>query len=285
MKFIIVTGLSGAGKSQAVRILEDIGYYCIDNIPPALLTKFAEICLSNRKRIEKIAFVTDIRGGDDFSELSEGLKSFKDAGYQCEILFLEASFNALVKRYKETRRRHPLSEGDILLTDAINKEIAAMEPVRKMADRIVDTTNLKTGELKKQLVGMYVDDKSFNGLVINVVSFGFKNGILIDADLVFDVRFLPNPFYIDELKSRTGKEAIVRDYVMGFQDSQTFLNKLSDMLEFLIPQYIEEGKNQLVIGIGCTGGKHRSVTIAEELYKKISNQGYYAVVNHRDILK
>ena len=285
MRFVIITGLSGAGKTQVVRNLEDLGYYCVDNIPPMLLTKFAEICLSNRKRIEKIAFVIDIRGGDMFDEFFEGLKAFNEAGYQYEILFLEASSSVLLKRYKETRRKHPLMENGLQLPAAIEKEREMLAAVRKIASHIIDTSNLRTKDLRQQLINIYVDDKAFDGLIINVVSFGFKFGLPTDADLVFDVRFLPNPFYIEELKTHTGKESCVADYVMGYEQSKVFLKKLCDMLEFLIPQYVEEGKNQLVIGIGCTGGKHRSVTIAEELYNHLKATNHYTVINHRDILK
>ncbi len=283
MNLIIITGLSGAGKSRAIQCLEDIGYFCIDNMPPQLLLKFVELYRSNDTS-KGIAIVCDIRSGNMFSELSSSLEELTAAGHSYELLFLEASDDTLIKRYKETRRQHPLSMGGRII-DGIEKEREILADVRKRATHILDTSMLKSSQLSRQISEIYSGNLKFDGLIINVMSFGFKYGIPLDSDLVFDVRFLPNPFYIPELKNHTGLESCVFDYVMDFEQSREFLEKLSDMVEYLIPHYIEEGKTQLVISIGCTGGHHRSVTIAEGLFKKLKANHHNVLSTHRDIQK
>lgn len=284
MRFIIITGLSGAGKTQVIRSMEDLGYYCIDNMPPALIPKFAEICYSSNGKIDKVAMVIDIRGGDMFSELFNELNTLKASGYQYEVLFLEADDETLVKRYKETRRMHPLAK-DGRLIEGIQKERNILEYVRKKANYVLDTSTLKPAQLKDQIRFMFEGNEHSGGIVINVQSFGFKYGIVLDGDLVFDVRFLPNPYYKEELRAHSGLDQDVQDYVMKFSQTDEFLKRLQDMVSYLIPYYIEEGKSQLVIGIGCTGGQHRSVTIAIKLYEYLKENGYNAVISHRDILK
>lgn len=284
MKFLIVTGLSGSGKSGAVNVLEDIGYYCIDNIPPQLIPKFAEICLNN-KQMKKVAIVTDIRGGELFLELDEGLNYLKNHKLDTSILFLDASDEVLIKRYKETRRKHPLDEqchGSI--QRAITAEREVLASVREVADYYIDTSDLSMGQLKETVYSLFLDNPS-DSMVVKVMSFGFKYGVSREADLVFDVRCLPNPFYIPELKQHTGLESCVRDYVLSFEQSQKLAEKLKDMLDFLIPLYIHEGKSQLVIAFGCTGGKHRSVTFAETIFKYLSDKGMKCRICHRDINK
>lgn len=284
MRFIIITGLSGAGKTQVVHALEDLGYYCIDNMPPALIPKFAEICYSSNGKIDKVAMVIDIRGGDMFSELFNELNSLKASGYHYEVLFLEADDETLVRRYKETRRMHPLAK-DGRLIEGIQKERNILEYVRKKANHIIDTSTFKPAQLKDRVKELFEGDISSGGIVINVQSFGFKYGIILDGDLVFDVRFLPNPYYKEELRPHDGHNRDVQEYVMKFEQTHEFLKRLYDMLICLIPYYIEEGKSQLVIGIGCTGGQHRSVAIAIKLYEFLRSKGYNAIISHRDILK
>ncbi|MGE4283620.1 MAG: RNase adapter RapZ [Clostridia bacterium] len=284
MRFVIITGMSGAGKSQAIRCMEDLGYYCIDNMPPTLIPKFAEICFQSQGKIEKIALVIDIRGGDLFSELFNGLEALKEAGYMYEILFLEASDEVLIKRYKESRRKHPLAvEGRVV--EAVEAERNLLEDVRKRADHIIDTSNLLPRQLKDQLTSIFIEGKQYQGIIITILSFGFKYGIPLDSDLVFDVRFLPNPYYISTLKEHTGLNEDVKSYVIKWPQAGEFLVKLDEMLEFLIPHYIEEGKSQLVVSIGCTGGKHRSVTIAEALGEYLIKKNHRVVINHRDMDK
>jgi len=283
MKFVIITGLSGAGKSQAVRCMEDSGYYCIDNMPPALIPKFAEICYGSHGKLSRIALVCDIRGGDMFSQLFQGLDELKESGYNYDILFLDASDEELIKRYKETRRKHPLAV-DGSLAEAIKLERQLLSEVKERADNIIDTTNKTQKQLRSEIEAIYGENDKNPALVVNVLSFGFKYGIPLDADLVFDVRFLPNPFYIEDLKYHTGLEACVYNYVMQFPQSVEFSKKLCDMIDFLIPHYIEEGKSQLVIAIGCTGGKHRSVTIAEMLCGHLKDK-IKVFSTHRDFQK
>ncbi len=284
MRFIIITGLSGAGKTQVIRCMEDLGYYCIDNMPPVLLPKFAEICQGSSGKINKVAMVIDIRGGDMFSELIGQINYLSSLNYEYEILFLDADDNTLVSRYKETRRMHPLVKDGGSILEGIQKERETLASVKERANHVIDTSLLKASQLKDVVREMFVDD-SYKGMVINITSFGYKYGIILDSDLVFDVRFLPNPFYLPELKERTGLESSVQDYVMSFPQAKVFSEKLKDMVSYLIPYYMEEGKNQLVIGIGCTGGQHRSVTIALELYEYLKNEGYNVVINHRDVFK
>ena len=283
MRFIIITGLSGAGKTQVIRCMEDLGYYCIDNMPPVLVGKFAEICQSSSGKIDKVAMVIDIRGGDMFGQLLDEINNLKSLNYEYEILFLDASDDALVKRYKETRRVHPLAKDGTPLSESIKKERVLLDDIKSRADHIIDTSNYKASQLKDAVAKLFEGGRK--GLVINVTSFGFKYGIVLDGDLVFDVRFLPNPFYQEDLKEHTGLEKCVQDYVLSFGQTNVFLKKLKDMTEYLIPYYVEEGKNQLVIGIGCTGGQHRSVTIAVKLYEYLKEKGYNVVIIHRDIEK
>jgi len=281
MRFVIITGLSGAGKSQAVKYLEDFGFYCIDNLPPTLIPKFAELCHQSQGALDKVALVIDIRGGMFFDDLFTSLESLEALGYKYEILFLDASDNALIKRFKETRRNHPLS-GDGSIPKGIALEREKLKELKARANNIIDTTNLRPAQLKDELANIYIEGNESNNLIISIVSFGFKHGVPLDADLVFDVRFLPNPFYVEELRNFTGNDIKVREYVMNSPVSVEFCNKLNDMISFLIPQYIKEGKNQLVIAIGCTGGMHRSVTIAHVLNDYLKEKGYRVLMNHRD---
>lgn len=284
MRFVIVTGMSGAGKSTVLKFLEDINFFCVDNLPPALIPKFAELCYEQGGEIDKVAMGIDIRGGKLFSDLFSVLSTLQGLGYDYEILFLDAAEKTLIKRYKESRRSHPLSKGGSI-AEGIAKERQMLEEVKKKATYIIETSHILTRELKEQINKIFLENQKFESLIITVCSFGFKYGIPVDSDLVFDVRFLPNPFYIQELKELTGNDAPVYDYVMGFEESNIFLDKLTDMLEFLIPQYIKEGKNQLIISIGCTGGKHRSVTLANALYKKLYEKNHNILLKHNDIEK
>lgn len=283
MRFVIVTGLSGAGKTQAVRSLEDLGYFCVDNLPPTLIPKFAEACFETKGKIDKIALVIDIRGGKFFDDLFVSLDYLKNNGYEYEILFLDASDEVLIKRYKESRRKHPLApEGRIL--NGISLERKKLEEIRDRANDIIDTSKLATRELKEKITSIYREEGQVETeLIITVLSFGFKYGIPVDSDLVFDVRFLPNPFYIPELKHYSGNETPVSDYVKSFPQTNAFIDKLEDMLKFLIPHYLKEGKRQLIVAIGCTGGRHRSVTIANEIYKRLKDDGNIVNIDHRDI--
>ena len=285
MRFVIVTGMSGAGKSTALKMLEDVGYYCVDNLPISLISKFAELTYAPSSEITKVALGVDIRSGQALGELEQVLEGMVVAGFTYEVLFLDAEDEVLVKRYKETRRSHPLSGGG-RVDKGIQEERRKLEFLKKQADYIIDTSQLLTRELKAELDKIFVQNQEFKNLVITILSFGFKYGIPSDSDLVFDVRFLPNPYYIDELKPKTGNDKEVQEYVMGFDVSHEFLNKLVEMLKFLIPNYIIEGKNQLVISIGCTGGKHRSVTLANKLYEALGNSVEYGLkIEHRDIEK
>jgi RNase adapter protein RapZ len=281
MKFVIITGMSGAGKSEAVKYMEDLGFYCVDNLPPVLIPKFAELCHQSQGAVERVALVIDIRGGLFFNDLFESLESLKKLGYTYEILFLDTSDDMLIKRYKETRRNHPLSSNGGI-EEGISKEREQLKKLKKWASNIIDTTKLTTSQLKEELRNIYLEGNKTDNLIISIASFGFKYGIPLDSDLVFDVRFLPNPYYIEELRDFTGNDIKVREYVMGYPVSIEFTNKLYDMLDYLIPYYIKEGKNQLIISIGCTGGRHRSVTIAHVLYHRLKEKGYRIVLTHRD---
>lgn len=282
MKFVIVTGLSGAGKTQTIRCLEDFGYFCIDNLPPALIPKFAEICGQAEGKIEKVAIVVDIRGGEFFDDLFHGLKALIEMGYEYEILFLDASDEVLVKRYKETRRNHPLAKSDRIINGII-EEREILAEVYKEATHVIETTNITAKQLREELTKIYVTGEKFESLIITVMSFGFKYGIPLDCDLVFDVRFLPNPYYIEELKSHSGNEDCIKNYVLKWSEANEFLNKIDGLLEFLIPYYIKEGKTQLVIGIGCTGGRHRSVVISNAIYENLKKNNHTVHIDHRDI--
>lgn len=283
MRFVIVTGLSGAGKTQAIRCLEDLGYFCVDNLPATLIPKFAEACYQTEGKIDKIALVIDIRGGQFFDDLFVSLNYLKEQGLSYEILFLDASDETIIKRFKESRRKHPLApDGRIL--NGIIKERNRLKEVKDRANNIIDTTKLATRELRERLTSIYSEVGQIeNELMITILSFGFKYGIPVDSDLVFDVRFLPNPFYIPELKAFSGNDKEVRDYVFSFEVTNSFIDKLQDMVEFLIPNYLKEGKRQLIISIGCTGGRHRSVAIANEINGRLKEKGHKVTVDHRDI--
>lgn len=283
MRFVIVTGMSGGGKRTALKMLEDIGFYCVDNLPIPLIEKFFELITMPSSEVTKVAIGVDSRTTQSFEEVSSVLANLNQAGYIYDVLFMEASDDVILKRYKESRRMHPLSPGG-RVKDGITKERKILKPLLDASNYVIDTSNLLTRELKEELNRIYVKNEEYNSLIVNIMSFGFKNGIPTEADMVFDVRFLPNPFYIDELKHKTGNDQAVQDYVLGFKEASDFLEKLLDMIEFLIPNYVKEGKYQLLIGIGCTGGKHRSVTLANELYRKLKDQGNYGLnIIHRDI--
>ena len=285
MRFVSVTGMSGAGRSSAMRILEDDGFFCVDNLPVSLLPTFMQLTEDSREQIEKVALGLDIRVGEEaLRETSSILRELKQGGYSFEILFFEASTRVLVKRYKETRRLHPLAKGG-RIDSGIEAERELLIELKSSADYIIDTSTLLIRELKQELERIFLNGEEHCNFYLTIVSFGFKYGIPTDADLVFDVRFLPNPFYIDELKVQTGNDDDVFQYVMKFSQAKEFLEKLKEMLDFLIPNYIIEGKNQLVIAIGCTGGKHRSVTLANALYKEFENSEYGCKKEHRDIEK
>lgn len=283
MKIVIVTGMSGAGKSTALNILEDCGYYCVDNMPIELIPRFA-LLAEGQKGYSNIVLGVDIRNAASINEMTPILDEMKSANYEFKILFLDASDDVLVKRYKETRRIHPLAKDD-RVDHAIAAERKQMQFLRNRADYIMDTSQMLTRELKQQLEKLLVGEEFYNNLFVTVLSFGFKYGIPSDADLVFDVRFLPNPYYIEELKYQTGNDKAIQDYVMGFETAHTFLEKVTDLIQFLLPNYVAEGKNSLVIAIGCTGGKHRSVTLANEIAGVLKKSEYGCKVEHRDIDK
>ena len=286
MRCVIVTGMSGAGKSTALKMLEDVGYFCVDNLPVQLIPKMADLLRVPGSELNKAALGVDIRSGQSLDELAEVLGELDGAGMKYEILFLESTDNVLIKRYKETRRFHPLAGNDSRVDEGIQKERERILFLKKKADYLIDTSHMLTRELKRELNKIFVQNKEYKNLYISVLSFGFKYGIPPDADLVFDVRFLPNPYYIEELRPHSGNDRQVRDYVMDNKKAEIFLEKMTDLVEFLIPNYVQEGKTQLVIGIGCTGGKHRSVTLANELFEILSkNENYGIRIEHRDIGK
>lgn len=283
MRFVVVTGMSGSGKSTALKMLEDAGYYCVDNLPVSLIEKFIELLELPNNEIEKVVLGLDVRAGQAFEDVARILQDLRIKGHQFEILFMDASDATLIKRYKESRRLHPV-DPDGRIEDGVRKERKLLEDIREQADYIFDTSSLLTRELKAELDRIFVEGEEYNSLMINVMSFGFKHGIPADVDLVFDVRFLPNPYYVEELRRKTGNDKEVQDFVMACEESHVFLQKLTDMLEFLIPNYVKEGKYRLVVAIGCTGGKHRSVTLANELYQRMKNQGDYGLtIYHRDV--
>lgn len=285
MRLVIVTGMSGAGRTTALKMLEDAGYFCVDNLPVPFIDKFAELTASGNSEITKVAIGIDIRSGKSLSQLEQILERLTAEHIDYEILFLDASDDVLVKRYKETRRMHPLAESG-RVEQGITLERERLGFLKKHADYIIDTSQLLTRELKQELDKIFVQNREFKNLMITVLSFGFKYGIPADADLVFDVRFLPNPYYVENLRPKTGEEKEIQDYVKQGGTADIFLGKLYDMLDFLIPNYVLEGKNQLVIGIGCTGGKHRSVTIANAVYEHLKQQkGLGVKLYHRDIEK
>ena len=285
MRFVIVTGMSGAGRGTSLRILEDAGYFCVDNLPVPLLPKFMEMLILPGSEYTKVGLGIDIRSSQKFGQLRETLETLRKKDVKFEILFLDASDEALIKRYKETRRSHPLA-GDGRVDKGIDEERRRTIFLKQQADYIIDTSQMLTRELRSEILKIFVENKNYKNLYVTILSFGFKYGIPGDADLVFDVRFLPNPYYIQELRPMSGNDAPVRDYVMSSETARKFLDKLVDMVQFLIPNYVAEGKNQLVIGIGCTGGKHRSVTLANALYYALEQEeGYGLKIEHRDIEK
>ena len=285
MRFVIITGMSGGGKRTALKMLEDEGFYCVDNLPVDLLDKFVEIISSPGSEHEHVALGLDVRSTQKFDDVQEALHKLKEEGNNFEVLFMDCDDATLVRRYKESRRVHPLSmEGRV--EDGIKKERKILKTTREKADYVIDTSNLLTRDLKTELNRIFIQNKEYNSLMVNIVSFGFKNGIPQDADLIFDVRFLPNPFYIEELKEKTGNDVEVQEYVKSFKETTEFMEKLTDMMKFLIPNYVKEGKHQLIVGIGCTGGQHRSVTLANELYRQLLDKGSYGLkITHRDAKK
>lgn len=285
MEFIIISGLSGAGKSSAASFLEDLGFYCVDNLPVALITNFAALCMAGAGtgKYSRVALVTDIRGGQTFDELFQALEELTAMKLNYQLLFIEASDEVIIKRYKETRHTHPLTRQSRTLPEAVQMERQALEPVRRRATHILNSTGLNLSKFRGELLRLFGMQSPGEALTVSVTSFGFKHGIPIDADLVFDVRFLPNPYYIPELKECTGLEESVRSFLFGYQQTHAFLRHLEELFGFLLPQYAEEGKSSLVIAIGCTGGHHRSVAIAHALTEFVRQKGYRAEEQHRDI--
>jgi UPF0042 nucleotide-binding protein len=281
LSLVIITGLSGAGKTQALQSLEDMGFFCVDNLPPSLLKKFVELCAQSQGKIDKAAVVCDLRGGEFFSSLNQALRDLLEAGFRYQILFLEASDNVLVNRYKESRRRHPISpRGNIL--EGIRAERRYLTELRGQAHRIIDSSDLTNAQMKKKIREVFGSENDPARMSVSVVSFCFKYGIPLDADIIIDVRFLPNPYYLKELKSLNGKDKKVRDYVLVNKIASEFMDRFLNMLEFVLPHYLKEGKSHLVIGIGCTGGQHRSVAIVEKTAEYLQ-KNFYCTVSHRDI--
>lgn len=287
MRFVIVTGVSGAGKSTALRMLEDAEYFCVDNLPIPLMEKFASMMADNihSEEIRNVGLGVDVRSGQALDELEGVLYRMKQQGYDYEILFLDAADEVLVKRYQETRRNHPLAPRGRVGT-GIRLEREKLKFLKNRADYIIDTSQLLTRELREEIEEIFINNREFESLMVSIVSFGFKYGIPNDSSLLFDVRFLPNPYYLDHLRHLSGENAEVFDYVMSFEAAQVFADKMEDLFRYLIPQYIKEGKTSLVVGIGCTGGKHRSVTLAKELYRRLEKErGYGLRIEHRDLEK
>ena len=285
MRFILISGLSGAGKSKSASFLEDMGYYVVDNLPAALIPKFAELCMAGQGRYDKVALVTDIRGGQTFDALFDALAQLRDMGCDYKILFVEASLETIIKRYKETRRSHPLAKAGRSLEEAVALERSALEPVRKRSEYILDTSALSTAKLRGEMLRLFGEGDGKPDMSVSVISFGFKNGIPLEADLVFDVRCLPNPYYIAELRHQTGLDAGVRDFVFGYQQTRDLMAHLESLVSFLLPLYVEEGKTALVIAVGCTGGHHRSVAVTRALADFIRQKGYNASESHRDMTR
>ena len=283
MQFVIVSGLSGAGKSKTASILEDLGFYCVDNMPADLIPQFAGLCLATKGRYERVALVTDVRGGLTFEGLFKALDDLDRMELAFTILFVEADTDVIIKRYKETRRKHPLMKDGTALPAAVDRERGLLSPIRDRADAIINTSDLSTAKLRGEVIDLVAGDLRDHVMSVNVMSFGFKYGIPKEADLVFDVRFLPNPYYIEALKHKTGADPEVRDFVFSYQQTKDFVQKLEDLLAFCLPHYVDEGKTGLVIGIGCTGGKHRSVCVARAIGDAVSKRGYATTVSHRDM--
>ena len=285
MEFIIISGMSGAGKSRAADVLEDLGYYCVDNMPVALLPKFAELCLATRDRYERVALVADVREKESFDELLQALDNLWELDCTYRILYLETDVPTLVQRYKETRRKHPLAEKAGSIQQAVEAERVLLSDIRERADFVINTTGLTLGQLQQELYKIFVGPAAARPLQVNVMAFGFKYGIPIESDLVFDVRFLPNPYYVAELREKTGMDREVRDFIFRHEDTQVFLSHLTGLVGFLLPRYVDEGKHNLTIAVGCTGGKHRSVAIANALAEFITKQGHAARLLNRDVEK
>ena len=283
MEYVIMTGMSGAGKSTALKIMEDIGYFCVDNLPVQLMEKFIEIADTENGHFQKVALGVDVRSGESLAGLVQICDRIREQGVLLRMVFLDARDEVIIKRYKETRRAHPLAGSDRIET-GLAREHMLIDFLRKKADYLIDTSELLTRELRGELESIFLKNEDFKNLIVTVLSFGFKYGLPADADLVFDVRFLPNPYYVDELKQLTGNDSSVQEYVMNSPQSVLFVDKLDDMLKFLIPNYIAEGKNRLVVAVGCTGGKHRSVTIANEIFRRMQTEQNFGInLQHRDI--
>ncbi|MCI8478224.1 MAG: RNase adapter RapZ [Oscillospiraceae bacterium] len=285
MEFILISGLSGAGKSKAASFLEDMGFYVVDNMPAPLIPKFAELCMAGPGKYSRVCLVTDIRGGQTFEGLFDALNTLQEMGCAYNILFVEASVETIIKRYKETRRLHPLARSNRTLAEAVREEHAALAPVRQRAAYIIDTSNMPTAKLREEVLRLFGDGGPAQAICVNVISFGFKYGIPMEADLVLDVRFLPNPYYLAELRHKTGLDSEVASFVFGYQQTKDFMAHLEKLMAFLLPQYRAEGKTVLVIAIGCTGGQHRSVAITRALADFIKRTGYSATENHRDMTR
>lgn len=284
VRLVIITGMSGAGKTQVVRAMEDLGYFCVDNLPPMLIPKFAELCAQSAGRVNKIGLVVDIRGREFFDTLIQTLEELEKQGHRYEMLFLEASDETLIRRYKETRRRHPMAPHG-RISEGISRERERVDHVRGRATQIIDTSELSTSDLREKITTLFTSEHEYQRMNITVASFGFKYGIPLDADMVFDVRFLPNPFYVESLRRKSGEMVEVGEYIWKWPITQQFMAKVTDFVDFLVPNYIKEGKSQLIIAIGCTGGMHRSVFVASKIYEGLKNKGYKVNLDHRDIKK
>ncbi len=285
MEILIISGLSGAGKSKAASFLEDMGFYIVDNMPAAMILKFAEFCAVGNGRYDRVALVYDVRTASSFTELFDVLDKLKAMDGVCRMLFLEASAETVIKRYKETRRRHPLRDGVDSLEEAVRRERELMQPVKERADFVIDTSRLSTAQLRGELLRLFDAQGEKGGMTVNVTSFGFKYGLPMEADLVLDVRFMPNPYYIESLRQKTGLDRDVYDYVFGFPQTQDYMRRLEDLLAFSLPLYAEEGKTSLVVAVGCTGGHHRSVAVTHALTEFVRKQGYQVTENHRDMTR
>ena len=285
MEILIISGLSGGGKSKAASFLEDMGFYIVDNMPAGMIMKFAEFCAAGNGRYSRVALVYDVRTADTFDEFLEVLNTLRQQKYNCRLLFLEAEVDAIIKRYKETRRLHPLQEQTGSLEAAVNQEIGMMAPVRAQADVVINSPPYSPARLRRELLWLFGGEQRTGEMQVSLVSFGFKHGLPMEADLVFDVRFMPNPFYIDAMREKTGLDREVRDYVFSFQETEQFMEKLRELLGFVLPLYREEGKTVLVVAVGCTGGRHRSVAVTHALAGYVTSLGYQVTENHRDMMR